>query len=331
MLSLPLGAQSLPSLVAEALRNNREILAAQKKLRSGAAAARAGRQFARSDALAGLYLERRPVAGGGHRHGGYQQRRRHVVAGSALPRQAETTRRNRPVAKPAPNFEQYRAVRLNVISRHRAGLARTAPRDGGDLVCPPQPGTAPPHPGDHRSSLLGGAAAQQDIFKAQTQFSIFETQLLRYRAGANRQGDRDQRPAQPRRPTPISICRRKSRPAPARHARPDAGGRPRQRSCACARAEAWCSAASSRPTWRARTTTPTIRSQAATSTRAACRPCGSSASTSSSPPGSGASSGPRSTSSISPPPRRATIMKPPVSTWMPASARTTRWPPPRAS
>ena len=197
MLSLSLGAQSLPSLVTEALRNNREILAAQKRYE--AARQRPAQAGSLPDPTLSLGYTSNggpwPVAG----IGTAATSNAGVMLSQEVPFPGKRKLRGEIAQTEAgAAFEQYRAVRLNVISRiEQAWHELHHAMEGIAFV--------------HRNQELlrhilaitqaryaVGLAAQQDIFKAQTQFSIFETQLLRFEQERIRQGDRDQCPAQPR-------------------------------------------------------------------------------------------------------------------------------------
>ena len=172
-------AQPLPMLVDEALHNNRQILAAQKKYEA------ARQRPAQASALpeptvslgytssgapypvAGIGIS--PIANAG------------VMISQEIPFPGKQKLRGEIAAKEADaEFQQYLSVRLSVIARlkqtyhelHHASAAITFTRRYQDLL----------------QSILrisearyaAGRAAQQDIFKAQTQFSIFEAQMLRY-------------------------------------------------------------------------------------------------------------------------------------------------------
>src|ERR1019366_1032731 len=120
----PAWGQRLPVLVEEALRNNREILAAQKRY-----------EAARQRPSQASSLPDPTVSVGYTSNGGPWP-----VTG--IGREATT---NAGIAF----VKRYQHVLRNIL---RISEARYAV----------------------------GRAAQQDVFKAQTQFSIFETQLLRY-------------------------------------------------------------------------------------------------------------------------------------------------------
>ena len=174
-----LQGQPLPALVEEALRNNREILAAQKKYE-------AARQMpAQASALAD------PTVSAGYTANGWP----YPVAGigrnvtsnaglmvsQELPFPGKRQLRGDIAAKEvAAEFEQYLAVRLGVTARlkqayhelHHANVSITFVKRYQELL------QKILRISEARYTV--GRAAQQDIFKAQTQFAIFETQLLRY-------------------------------------------------------------------------------------------------------------------------------------------------------
>jgi outer membrane protein TolC len=173
-------AQPLPTLVEEALRNNREILAAQKKYE--AARQRPVQASALPEPTVSLGYTSSgapfpvdgigisPIANAG------------VMISQEMPFPGKQKLRGEIAAKEADaEFQQYLSVRLSVVARlkqtyhelHHASVAITFTKRYQDLL---------------RSILrisearyAVGRAAQQDIFKAQTEFSIFEAQLLRYR------------------------------------------------------------------------------------------------------------------------------------------------------
>ena len=173
------GAQPLAQLVDEALRNNREILAAQKKYE--AALQRPAQASSLPEPTVSLGYTANggpwPVAG----IGTAATSNAGIAISQELPFPGKRRLRGEIAAKEAgADFEDYRAVRLNVISRlkqayhelHHAGVSIEFVRRNQALLQNILRIT------EGRYSV--GRAAQQDIFKAQTQFSIFQTQLLRY-------------------------------------------------------------------------------------------------------------------------------------------------------
>ena len=176
---LPASAQPLPDLVQEALRNNREILAAQKKYE--AARQRPAQESALPDPTVGLGYTSNggPYPGAGL--GRDVTSNIGLTVSQEIPFPGKRKLRGEIAAKEAgADFDQYLAVRLNVIARlkqayhelHHANAAVTFVKRYQDLL------QNILRISEARYSV--GRAAQQDIFKAQTQFSIFQTQLLRY-------------------------------------------------------------------------------------------------------------------------------------------------------
>ena len=176
---LALRAQPLPTLVDEALRRNREILAAQKKYE-------AARQVpAQASALADPVVSTGYTANGAPYPGAGLGRdvtsNIGVMVSQELPFPGKRQLRAGIAAKEASaEFEQYLAVRLGVVSRlkqayhelHHANVSITFVRRYEDLL------QKILRISEARYTV--GRAAQQDVFKAQTQFAIFETQILRY-------------------------------------------------------------------------------------------------------------------------------------------------------
>jgi cobalt-zinc-cadmium efflux system outer membrane protein len=177
--SFALGAQPLPALVDEALRHNREILAAQKKYE-------AARQMpAQASALADPIVSVGYTANGAPYPGAGLGRdvtsNVGVMVSQELQFPGKRQLRGDIAAKEASaEFEQYLAVRLSVTARlkqayhelHHANVSITFVKRYQDLL------QKILRISEARYTV--GRAAQQDIFKAQTQFAIFETQILRY-------------------------------------------------------------------------------------------------------------------------------------------------------
>jgi len=181
LLALPaLGAaQPLPALVDEALRNNREILAAQKKYE--AARQRPSQASSLPEPTVSLGYTANgppyPVAG----LGVSPTSNAGVMVSQEMPFPGKQKLRGEIAASEAgAEYQEYLAVRLSVVARlkqayhemHHATAAIGFTRQYQDLL----------------QNILrvsearyaAGRAAQQDVFKAQTQFAIFQTQLLRY-------------------------------------------------------------------------------------------------------------------------------------------------------
>jgi cobalt-zinc-cadmium efflux system outer membrane protein len=172
-------AQPLSDLVDEALRNNREILAAQKRYE--AARQRPAEASSLPEPTVSLGYTANggpwPVAG----IGTAATSNAGIAFSQEIPFPGKRKLRGEIAGKEADaNLEEYRAVRLNIISRlkqayhelHHAAVSVNFVHRYQDLL------QRLLRISEARYSV--GRAAQQDIFKAQTQFSIFQTQLLRY-------------------------------------------------------------------------------------------------------------------------------------------------------
>jgi outer membrane protein TolC len=178
--SCALRAQPLATLVDEALRHNREILAAQKKYEAARQMPAQASALAEPTVSVGYAANGAPypVAGIGRdvtSNAG-------VMVSQELPFPGKRPLRGEIAAKEASaQYQEYLAVRLNVVARlkqayhelHHANVSITFVARYQDLL------QKILRISEARYSV--GRAAQQDIFKAQTQFAIFETQLLRYR------------------------------------------------------------------------------------------------------------------------------------------------------
>ena len=172
-------AQALPLLVTEALRNNREILAAQKKYEALRQRPSQARSLGDPTVALGYTAVGAPypVAGLGRE----VTSNAGIMISQELPFPGKRQLRGDIASKEAgAEFEQYLAVRLNVTARlkqayhelHHAAVSITFVKRYQDLL------RNILRISEARYSV--GRAAQQDVFKAQTQFSIFETRLLRY-------------------------------------------------------------------------------------------------------------------------------------------------------
>ena len=172
-------AQSLPALIDDALRANREVLAAQKRYE--AARQRPSQERSLPDPTVSLGYTSvgrpYPVAG----IGSAVTANAGVMVSQEMPFPGKRQLRGAIAEKEASaEFDEYRAVRLNVVERlteayhtlHHAMVAIEYTKRYQELLENIMRIT------EARYSV--GRAAQQDIFKAQTQYSIFATQLLRY-------------------------------------------------------------------------------------------------------------------------------------------------------
>ena len=173
------GAQPLDSLVDEALRNNREILAAQKKYESARQRPPQASSLADPTVSLGYSSVLYPWPGAGL--GREVTANVGAMVSQEMPFPGKRTLRGEIAAKEADaTFDQYLAVRLSVVSRlkqayhelHHDTVSVAFVKRYQDIL---------------RNIISVSEArytvshtAQQDVFKAQTQFSIFQTQLLRY-------------------------------------------------------------------------------------------------------------------------------------------------------
>ncbi|PWT97540.1 MAG: hypothetical protein C5B51_31260 [Terriglobia bacterium] len=177
--ALPADAQSLASLVDEALRNSREILAAQKRYE--AARQRPASASSLPDPSLSLGYASNggpwPVAGIGRE----PTSNAGVMISQEMPFPGKRKLRGEIAEKEASaEFEAYRSARLNVVARlkqayhelHHADVAITYVKRYQELLRNILSVT------EARYSV--GRAPQQDIFKAQTQFSIFQARLTQY-------------------------------------------------------------------------------------------------------------------------------------------------------
>jgi outer membrane protein, heavy metal efflux system len=173
------GAQPLPSLVEEALRNNREVLAAQKKYE--ALRQRPSQESALPDPVLSLgYVSNGPPWPGAGL-GTNPTSNLGVTVSQEVPAPGKRALRGQIAGKEAEAaFDEYLALRLSLTARlkqayhelHHANVAIGFVKRDQALL----------------QNLLDvsqaryavGRAAQQDIFKAQTQAAVFETQLVRY-------------------------------------------------------------------------------------------------------------------------------------------------------
>jgi outer membrane protein TolC len=171
-------AQSLDSLIVEALKNNPEILAAQKRYE--AARQRPSLESSLPDPMlsVGWTSNGNPLPGAGL--GSTPTSNIGVSVAQELPAPGKLRLRGEIAGKDAEaEFQQYQAVKLSVIARlkaayHQLHHALEAPRIMrreqkllGNFI----------EIAEARYSV--GKAAQQDIFRAHAQFAIMETQILR--------------------------------------------------------------------------------------------------------------------------------------------------------
>ena len=172
-------SQPLPELVEAALRNNREILAAQKRYEAARQRAPQERSLPDPVVSVGYTSVGRPYPVAGI--GSTVTANAGVTVSQEMPFPGKRELRGAIAEREASaEFEEYRAVRLSVVARltrayhelHHADAAIGFTRRYQDLL------RNMLHIAEARYAV--GRAAQQDIFKMQTQFSIFAAQLARY-------------------------------------------------------------------------------------------------------------------------------------------------------
>ena len=173
------GGQPLSQLVDEALRNNREILAAQKKYE--AARQRPTEASSLPDPTVSLGYTSNggpwPVAG----IGTAATSNAGIAVSQELPFPGKLKLRGEIAAKEADaEFEQYRAVRLSVVSRLKQAYHELHHSNVSIVFVHRYQEVLQNILRISEARYSVGRAAQQDIFKTQTQFSIFQTELLRY-------------------------------------------------------------------------------------------------------------------------------------------------------
>ena len=176
---LPASAQPLASLVDEALRNNREILAAQKKYE--AARQRPSQASSLPDPTLSLGYASNGPPWPGAGLGTNPTSNIGISVSQQMPAPGKRKLRGEIAQKEADaEFEAYLSVRLSVTERLKQAYHELHHANEGIASV------------KRSQELLGnilqisearytvGRATQQEVFKAQTQYSIFETQLLRY-------------------------------------------------------------------------------------------------------------------------------------------------------
>jgi len=169
----------LASLVDEALRNNREILAAQKKYE--AARQRPSQESSLPDPTLSLGYASNGPPWPGAGLGSNPTSNIGVSIAQQMPYPGKRKLRGEIAQKDADaEFETYLSVRLSITARlkqayhelHHATVSTASVKRSQELL------RNILQISEARYSV--GKATQQDVFKAQTQYSIFETQLLRY-------------------------------------------------------------------------------------------------------------------------------------------------------
>lgn len=170
--------RQLDALVAEALRNNPEILAAQKRYE--AARQRPSQQSTLPDPILGVGYQSvgspRPVAGLGTElmaNAGFS-------ITQEFPAPGKLNLRGGIAAKEAEaEFQQYQAVQLNVISRLKQAYYRLYYTYAASGVLERNRDLLTRLLNVTEARYAVGRAAQQDVLKAQTQISILETRLVK--------------------------------------------------------------------------------------------------------------------------------------------------------
>ncbi|MFB3826314.1 MAG: TolC family protein [Bryobacteraceae bacterium] len=167
----------LDALVAEALRNNPEILAAQK--RTEAARQRPTQESSLPDPMLSLGYQSvgnpRPVAGLGME----PMANAGVMVSQEIPFPGKLKLRGEMAGKEAEaEFQQYQSVQLNVISRLKQAYYRLYYTYAARDVLERNRGLLNKLLKVTEARYSVGKAAQQDVFKAQTQISILETRLV---------------------------------------------------------------------------------------------------------------------------------------------------------
>ena len=169
----------MASLVDEALRNNREILAAQKKYE--AARQRPSQESSLPDPTLSLGYASNGPPWPGAGLGSNPTSNIGVSIAQQMPYPGKRKLRGEIAQKDADaEFETYLSVRLSITARlkqayhelHHATVSTASVKRSQELL------RNILQISEARYSV--GKATQQDVFKAQTQYSIFETQLLRY-------------------------------------------------------------------------------------------------------------------------------------------------------
>jgi outer membrane protein TolC len=173
------GAQPLASLVEEALRSNREILAAQKKYE--AARQRPSQAAALPDPTVALGYTSNGGPWPGAGLGSAATSNAGLMISQEIPFPGKRVLRGEIAAREADaEFQQYLSVQLGVVSRLKQAYHELHHANVSIEFVKRYQGLLENILRISEARYSVGRAAQQDIFKIQTQFSIFQTQLLRY-------------------------------------------------------------------------------------------------------------------------------------------------------
>src|SRR5271157_5084772 len=177
-LGAPAGAQPLPSLVEEALRNNREILAAQKRYEAARQRPSIASSLPDPTVSLGYASNGNPLPGGGL--GTNPTSNAGVMVSQEVPFPGKLKLRGEIAEKEAEaEFQQYLSVRLSVVARlkmayhelHHADVSIDSIKRSQELLRTFMRVT------EARYSV--GRAAQQDVLRADTQYAILETRAVR--------------------------------------------------------------------------------------------------------------------------------------------------------
>lgn len=177
-LCYPAMAQSLPVLVREALQNNREILAAQKRYEAARQRPSIASSLPDPTVSLGYTSNGNPLPGAGL--GTNVTSNAGVTISQEVPFPGKRKLRGEIAEKEAEaEFQQYLSMRLSVVARlkmayhelHHAYVSVDSIRRSQELLRTFTRVT--------EARYAVGRAAQQDVLRAGTQYSILETQALR--------------------------------------------------------------------------------------------------------------------------------------------------------
>jgi cobalt-zinc-cadmium efflux system outer membrane protein len=181
ILSLPAlaVAQPLSALVEEALHNNREILAAQKKYEAARQRPSQASSLPEPTVSIGYTSNGAPYPGAGL--GRDVTSNAGVLISQEMPFPGKQKLRGEIAAKQADvEFQDYLTIRLSVVSRLKQAYHELHHAIVGIAFTQRYQELLQSILRVSEARYATGKSAQQDIFKAQTQFSIFQAQLLRY-------------------------------------------------------------------------------------------------------------------------------------------------------
>src|ERR1022692_2783076 len=177
-LCYPAMAQSLPALVREALQNNREILAAQKRYEAARQRPSLASSLPDPTVSLGYTSNGTPLPGGGL--GTNPTSNAGIMISQEVPFPGKRKLRGEIAEKEAEaEFQQYLSVRLSVAARvkmayhelHHAYVSIDSIKRSQELLRTFMRVT------EARYSV--GRAAQQDVLRADTQYAILETRAVR--------------------------------------------------------------------------------------------------------------------------------------------------------